>query len=416
MTKVGFLPKIRDFAASRVAAYGEQYSATAIFFIVFYIANPLKWQFSGHYNVTTLVVLRVISVVLSLALSLWKFWPKKIASYLPLFWLFVLFYNLPFRTTFSIFHSAYSGSYAAFGVLGFVVLAVMVDNFLYVCLTTAGAITGILVYYLFGGHALPLIPLSTIAQAAYMVCTISFIKLVFFRNHNIRLESKISSYKILAGAIAHEVRGPLSTINVTCQGIENNPGKSADLALKTIFSLSSKMSSIIDAILLQIKFIDSSSNIELREIALFDCINDAVQDPIFSDPDRAKISLKILEDQKIIGDKRLLSQVFKNLIRNALQAIKQAKHGQIKIEATSLENYLLVKIQDNGIGIGLNQQKNLFKPFYSLSKNGVGLGLAFSKLALESMGWSISCESQRGSFTRFDLTYKPQTNQKDVNI
>lgn len=416
MTNVGFLPKIRDFAANRVRAYGEQYSATAIFFIVFYIANPLKWQFSGHYNVTTLVVLRVISVVLSLALSLWKFWPKKIVPYLPLFWLFVLSYNLPFRTTFTIFHSAYSQSYAAFGVLGFVVLAVMVDNFLYVCLAATGAIAGVLVYYLFGGHALPLIPLSTIAQAAYMVCTISFIKLVFFRNHNIRLESKISSYKILAGAIAHEVRGPLSTINVTCQTIENNPAKNAESAIKTISLLSKKMLSTIDAILLQIKFMESVSHIELKEIILLDCINDALYDPIFSDSDRAKISLKILEDQKVMGDKRLLSQVLKNLIRNALHAIKQAKEGKINIEAINIETSLLVKIQDNGIGIGLAHQKNLFKPFYSLSKNGVGLGLAFSKLALESMGWSISCASKRGSFTRFDLTYNPQTNPKDVNI
>lgn len=416
MTKIGFLPKIRDFAACRVKIYGEQYSATAIFFAVFYIANPLKWQFSGHYNVTTLVVLRITSVVLCCALSLWKFWPKKFVPYLPLFWLFVLFYNLPFRTTFSIFHSAYSQSYAAFGVLGFVVLAVMVDNFLYVCLTISGVVAGTSIYYLFGGHALPLIPFSTIGQAAYMVCTISFIKLVFFRNHTIRLESKISSYKILAGAIAHEVRGPLSTINVTCQGIENNLGKSPDLAIKKISLLSNKLLSIIDAILLQVKFMDSARAIELKKMDLLDCVNDALQDPIFSDSDRAKISLKILEDQQISGDERLLSQVFKNLIRNALQAIKQVEQGQINIEAQNIEGTLLVKVQDNGTGICLVNQKNLFKPFYSLNTNGVGLGLAFSKLALESMGWGISCASKRGSFTRFNLTYNPKTNQKDVNI
>src|SRR5690606_35928605 len=87
----------------------------------------------------------------------------------------------------------------------------MVDNYLYICLTISGIVAGVFVYYLCGGHTLPLIPFSTLGQAAYMICTISFIKLVFFRNHNIRLESKISSYKILAGAIAHEVRGALST-------------------------------------------------------------------------------------------------------------------------------------------------------------------------------------------------------------
>lgn len=406
MLIINWFSSVSKKAANRVEVYGSQYNATVIFFTVFYIANPLKWQFNSPYPTSTLIILRVISVILCLLLAMWRIWPSKLRPCLPIFWLFVLFYNLPFRTTFTILNSANSHSYAAYGVLGFVVLGVLVDNILYVWLTATGLMTGAAVYYLGGGYALPIITLSTIGYASYMIFSISFIKLVFFRNHNLRLQSQISTYKTLAGAIAHEVRGPLSAINIACQGMEDNPNLNGPEEIKSVGQLNRKVLSIIDAILLQIKFIESNRAVEKKKVNLFECLTQACNDPIFSHIDRELISVSIEKKSHVRGDRKLITQVFTNLLRNSLRALKKTKSGQIEIASQSSGNYLLVTVFDNGPGISLEQQKNLFKPFFSLNKNGIGLGLAFSKLVLENMGGKITCESQEGSFTRFIISLK----------
>ena len=159
---------------------------------------------------------------------------------------------------------------------------------------------------------------------------------------------------------------------------------------------------------------ESVRSIERKNVNLLECVNEACREPIFSDTDRDLISLDIENSLVVLVDKRLLSQVITNLIRNSLRAIKHIPQGQIKISAQKLQNRLSVIIHDNGTGINSTQQKNLFKPFYNLSTNGVGIGLAFSKLALESMGCSIACESKEGSFTRFTLTFMSLVNEKDA--
>src|SRR6056300_1317675 len=106
--------------------------------------------------------------------------------------------------------------------------------------------------------------------------------------------------------------------------------------------------------------------------------------------------LKKLDDKIIIqfksnsekiflnSDKEQLSRVFFNLIKNAIESIQQ-KHentskyeGKIVIEINKLNNNIIIRIVDNGIGFGIFAAniKDILNPYFTTKKNGTGLGLS----------------------------------------
>ncbi len=382
--------KLKEFSSESVSTFGAQYDAFSLFIFVFYLANPLKWHFMGHI-LLIIAALRLGALIFWAMLVLWRFWPKNLKECLPLFWHFSLFYHLPFRTTFSTLYSSHSPSFDSFGLLGIAALAILVDEKIFCVLTILGIIFGVLVYFGFGGLTIPLIKLPTLLYAVLMVLSIMFIKLVFFRNYHVLIHEKNKAYKILAGAIAHELRRPISTLRIACEDRDN----------KTVMQQSNRALRIIDSILLQVKYLEKSYKIKCSQQSLRECVLKTIHDAYFSNYDRSQIIIDVPNEYAVSADRILLIQVFTNLIKNALWAFREAGEGLVQIKAQRINNQIIVSVLDNGIGISSHEQKKLFSPYFSNNKNGVGLGLAFCKLAIENMGGSIRCESEKGHHTNF---------------
>jgi signal transduction histidine kinase len=379
-----------------VTRFGAQYDAFVIFIFIFYIANPLKWHFAGPYSFSSIACLRIFAFVFWIFLAFWRKWPAKLKKYLPLYWHFSLFYHLPFRTTFSVLYSSYSPSFDSFGLLGIVALAILVDEKPFCILSILGIICGSIVYFICGGVAIPLVKASTLIYAALMVISIAFIKLIFFHNFNNRLKEKNRSYITLAGAIAHEVRGPLCILNIISNNFQHKNTFSEQEA-DMIKNQSRLALNVIDSILLQIKYIENSVKIKRKNHVLLTCIHKAINNSNLTN----KIKLDIAPHITVSADKQLLEQVFINLIKNSSWAIQKANKEQIIISAKERDRTVEISVFDNGHGIKDFHLKKIFEPFFSANKNGVGLGLAFCKLAIKNMGGSIRCESEEGSYTRF---------------
>ena len=85
------------------------------------------------------------------------------------------------------------------------------------------------------------------------------------------------------------------------------------------------------------------------------------------------------ENSFINGDSEQLYRVFINLIKNSLEAIEEKKQkdsnlqGKITIEMNKNNEYIVIKILDNGIGF--DDTKNITKPYFTTKKDGTGLGL-----------------------------------------
>lgn len=96
-----------------------------------------------------------------------------------------------------------------------------------------------------------------------------------------------------------------------------------------------------------------------------------------------------------------MEQVFFNLIKNALEAIKDG--GVIDIELSCDDSYVFAKFRDNGLGMSPDQLVNLFEPYKTTKEKGTGLGLMITRRIVSEHGGTISAESKLGSGTLFTI-------------
>jgi two-component system phosphate regulon sensor histidine kinase PhoR len=111
---------------------------------------------------------------------------------------------------------------------------------------------------------------------------------------------------------------------------------------------------------------------------------------------------------QLTADKLHVTNVFNNIIDNAIKYSKDAPH--IGITTRNVNGSLIVVISDNGIGIGPENQKKVFQKFYRVPTGnvhdvkGFGLGLSYVKTIIETHKGNIRLESELGKGCTFSIT------------
>jgi two-component system, sporulation sensor kinase E len=116
------------------------------------------------------------------------------------------------------------------------------------------------------------------------------------------------------------------------------------------------------------------------------------------------------KDIKITGDKFSLERLFKNIIRNAIEAIPGG--GTLSIYITSKSQAVEIRFKDTGHGIPADKINGLFTEFTTTKGDGIGLGLAISKRIIEAHNGTISIESEVGKGTTVRITLPLSGNSK----
>ena len=106
---------------------------------------------------------------------------------------------------------------------------------------------------------------------------------------------------------------------------------------------------------------------------------------------------------KIFADKNQMISVFNNLVKNALQAIEELENPKLSVTISKENDFYLVQIEDNGVGIPDAKKHKVFVPNFTTKSSGTGLGLAISKQIIEGIGGSIWFESVENNFTIFNV-------------
>jgi len=124
----------------------------------------------------------------------------------------------------------------------------------------------------------------------------------------------------------------------------------------------------------------------------------------------------------LIGDKLRLSQVFMNLVSNAL---KFTKDGEVKVTAKQeriegTKHFIYFSIQDNGVGIAKEDQEKIFEKFVQIERKegdyqGTGLGLSIVQKLTELFGSKIHLESEEGVGTNFSFTIGFEADETKKN-
>ena len=105
----------------------------------------------------------------------------------------------------------------------------------------------------------------------------------------------------------------------------------------------------------------------------------------------------------IYADPEQITQVFNNLIKNAIQSIPSGRKGIINVQLTHQTDDINVTIADNGSGIPDDIKEKLFTPNFTTKTTGNGLGLSIAKNIIEMSGGTISFESENDKGTIFKI-------------
>jgi PAS domain S-box-containing protein len=233
-------------------------------------------------------------------------------------------------------------------------------------------------------------------------------------------KSKLESLGELAAGLAHEINQPLSVISLAFENISyrliESPVNQEYFTRKseTISQNIEKIRQLIDHIRI---FSRDQSSVMFEKTDINLAINETLN---LMEPQMARMHIKMEVDLckgkcVTLGNLTKLEQVILNLISNARDAVEEKAmmtrnagySGRIYIE-TAIENRkVIVKVEDNGIGIKLENQQKIFTPFFTTKPpgQGTGLGLAIVYGIITEMKGTIEVFSEYEKFTNILLTF-----------
>ncbi len=224
----------------------------------------------------------------------------------------------------------------------------------------------------------------------------------------IERNEKLASLGTLAAGVAHEIRNPLTAINVRVHCLKRNlvAGSSEHEDAAVIGSEIKRLEEIVQTFLqfarpADPKFVTVSADsllVRVRALLGAQLEKTAIQLLLESPPD---VWVRV--------DPRQIEQVLINLVRNAAESIEH--DGVIRLRARKDTARLggrprpvvLMEVSDTGKGIPLEVQKRLFDPFFTTKEEGTGLGLSIATRIVEQQGGTLHYTTQLGRGTTFSL-------------
>ena len=213
---------------------------------------------------------------------------------------------------------------------------------------------------------------------------------------------KLAALGQLAAGIAHEIRNPLTSINILIHSLtENIPsGDSHREDLKVIEEEINRINEILDRFLRFAK--PAPPLLERTDVAsIFEETLQLIR------PRIEKQLIIILKEFQalpiILMDREQMKQVALNLLLNAVQAMPGGGHLTLKGQNSEDGQWIQLSIQDSGIGISSEDMNKLFDPFFSTKEGGVGLGLSITHRIIDQHHGKIEVESTPGEGTLFTV-------------
>ncbi|HWE01694.1 MAG TPA: ATP-binding protein [Tepidisphaeraceae bacterium] len=220
-----------------------------------------------------------------------------------------------------------------------------------------------------------------------------------------RQVERLAELGTLTGGLAHEIKNPLSTIQLNLQLLrEDLPETSGRLInrLNTVQKEASRLREYLD------DFMRFAGKIELSRspVDVYNLLDELVD---FYTPQaqlqRVQIRIRRADHPVIANlDERLVKQAVLNLMINALQAMPE-QGGEIILSIRQEPGHVMIEVTDTGAGIAPEAVARIFDAYYSTKKGGAGLGLAISRRIAEEHGGTISVASEQGKGSVFTLDF-----------
>ena len=227
------------------------------------------------------------------------------------------------------------------------------------------------------------------------------------REENARETSRTDAVRDLAAGVAHEIGNPLNAISLNLQLLarEFRREPDEDRRARLLHDIATSQNEVkrLEGIIKGFLSALRPAKLNLVPGSLVDPLTDTL------DALKAQFEDRRIQTQlnlpsalpTVLVDRAQMEQVFFNLIKNALEAMKDG--GDLDIEVGADDRDVHVVIRDNGSGMDAATLAHIFEPYQTSKEQGSGLGLMLSRRIVHAHGGEIDVESKPGAGTAFTV-------------
>ncbi|MDQ2718917.1 MAG: CHASE3 domain-containing protein [Bacteroidota bacterium] len=207
----------------------------------------------------------------------------------------------------------------------------------------------------------------------------------------------------IARTIAHEVRNPLTNINLATEQLRSELESSPPSEM--LFTMIARNSERINQLVSDLLNSTRVSELSFESVS----INSIIDESLSQAYDRIKLKkIKVIRNynagiSKIYVDVDKIKIAFLNIIVNAIEAMND--YGILAIRTEDINNRCVVKFTDTGKGMSKSEMQRLFEPYFTTKEKGNGLGLANTQNIILGHNGSISAQSEEGKGTTFTVIF-----------
>ncbi len=208
----------------------------------------------------------------------------------------------------------------------------------------------------------------------------------------------------LVRMLAHEVRNPLTNVNLSAEQLEM---ELVDEDQKFYTQIIKRNCTRINDLITQLLQPSTSEDIELVESSVHSVLSQAINAAL------DRVQLKRIQIVNEFADEELalpldqvsLQMAFLNLITNAIEAMEEDK-GVLRITTQNNTDHIQVMFIDNGSGISEEHMDKIFEPYFTGKNNGMGIGLSTTMSIIHAHHGRIEVSSELGVGTTFTISFQ----------
>lgn len=219
---------------------------------------------------------------------------------------------------------------------------------------------------------------------------------------------RVAAITKLAAGVAHELGNPLNALGIHLQVLRRKCSAGGEekmrAAVEHFIGVADQELKLLDGIVKNFLNAVRPDKIELELINLQELVLSALG---IMEPELQARSVQVKLDfpsivPQINGDRTQLTQAFYNLIKNAMEAMKEG--GELRISCTVDDVFVNLRFEDTGKGLSREEISHLMEPYYTTRPGGHGLGLLIVDRIVRSHGGDLSIDGKPGEGAAFTIS------------